>query len=184
MVLDEANGSVTAERVELHRASALVHVLLQDEVDPKQRARLVRLRLALGYPHALEVEPEHLEELRVWELRRLTQVLAAHCATSTIAWLLYGSLTVVLAVASQHSALDGYATAVFACAAAHGFLSMLASCRPHRRFLTACAWAGLCLPLFELAALRESLALGLLAALPSLFVSLAAHCLSRHTAAR
>jgi hypothetical protein len=51
----------------LDEANALVHSLLAEEMEPSRRARLVALQLALGWPHALEVEPDQLAELRTLE---------------------------------------------------------------------------------------------------------------------
>lgn len=176
----------------LDEANALVKRLLEQETQPDRRAKLVALQLALGWPYALEVEPEHLAELRarepvpvdlwraqVW-LGAASGLAFVWCAAGIAfwAWLTFGdpTLSVVLT-----------AFAIGPIHAAVGAVSALQA-RSDRGVPALLAWLWPLGPAFSLAVSfafdRQAFWSGLICATPSMLVSLAASRVARHTAAR
>ena len=172
-----------ARAMPLEEANALVTSLLEDELEPSKRARLVALRLELGWPHALEVAPHHLDELR------RSEQLAAR-ARGSRAWL--GTASGLALVWNAGGVLFwapmvvGDSTLVIFLAAfvlglGHAAAALVQAHRaapPHRGTLTVLAWMWLCGPALAVTAGiafdRAAFWGGLVFATPSMLVSLAA----------
>jgi len=172
----------------LDEANALVKALLDEETQPERRAKLVALQLALGWPHALEVEPEHLAELRTAERACDALKSQAWLATASAAALTWCSSVSVL-LGMFGGLRESLARGAFAIGALHAVMGFCCAwVRPERRSLSVLTWAWLCGPAFAFAqGLSSEGALGLVALLcatPSMLVSLAASRVARHTAAR
>ncbi len=173
----------------LDEANALVKVLLDEETAPDRRAKLVALQLALGWPHALEVEPEHLAELRAHQLDavRASVWLGAASALAFVwcaggvafwSWLTYGDETLAVVLAAF---VIGLAQAAFG-------LVQATVRDANRAVVRGLAWLWPLGPFFVIAAGigfgQAAFWAGVLCAAPSMLVSLAASRVARHTAAR
>ena len=133
----------------LDEANALVHAMLEEELEPDRRARLVALQLALGFPHALEVKPEHLEGLRAREqelaVTRAQRWLAAAAAVAT-SWCVGLLLLMNTFIWEPQTALIVVA---FMFGGAHGCVGLVScAARPSRAWLSLLAWAWVSGPVF------------------------------------
>ena len=178
----------------LDEANALAESLLCEETVPSRRARLVALKLALGYPHALDVSPSDLALLRrreaeaslsVWRAR----VWLGSASILAFVWNAGGVLfwaTLSLADDTLFVVLSAFLLGLGHAAA--GLIQAWGSGEPNARVLGVMAWMWLCGPLFSAAVCIgfdvNALVCGLMLAAPSIFVSLAASQIARHTLAR
>lgn len=164
----------------LDEANALVTVMLEEETEPARRARLVALQLALGFPHALTVEPQHLGELRAAQRQvgvvRAQRLLAATSAVATV-WSV-GVLILLDAFATREGEVP-LAVLAFVISALHGGLALAnAWGAPSPAALRFVAWSWLVGPPLVLAVgflvAPEAGAAAFFSAVPSWLVCMAA----------